>query len=120
MKDKREQLSVLILTDMIDIGSCIEDAVTMLGHKPDWNSYARVSDIQSAVEIRAWDLVVIEGCHCLENLAISSIDLSPMKLRLLCEDGRIAIIAARTMDTHLSPEAEWLVIALSRLLRHIA
>jgi hypothetical protein len=120
MSGNKKSLSVLILAETAAVGSSVEQVVSVLGHSPDWRTYESAADMQRKVATGVWDLVVIEGCEAVEDLKIPLIAFSSMKLRLLFEDARVVIIATGRAGADVSGDAESLLNALSRVVRHAA
>ena len=120
MRGNKKSLSVLILAETVAVGSSVEQAVSAFGHTPDWWTYENAAHIQRKLAAGVWDLVFIEVCAALHDLAIPSIAFSSMKLRLLFDDARVVIIAAGKAGADVSREAEWLLNTLPRVVRHAA
>ena len=116
----RSPVSVLILTQAEEIGQCLAEVTARLGHRADWQSYETLDQLQSAVAGVDWDVLAVEGPLSIASLPLPLIDGSAVTLRLFCEDQRIGFVATGRPDRDLSPEGEWLVHALGRLLRQVA
>jgi hypothetical protein len=120
MSGNKKSLSVLILAETAAVGSSVEQAVSVFGHRPDWRTYEGAGDIRRKLATGVWDLVIVEGCEALEALKVPSIAFSAMMLRLLFEDARAVILATGRAGADVSRDAEWLLKALSRVVRHAA